>query len=106
MGAAKHLQRHRINSRSNYLLFQVERELADHLDQRLSSNEVGVGIGQHSGVDMREGRASLWYSVTYPNTEEGSLCSTIRVEQGRRTFNAKPVPATHREGFSHPFSSS
>ncbi len=35
MGAGKHLQRHGINTRSNYLLFQLERELIDRLDRRL-----------------------------------------------------------------------
>lgn len=102
MGAAKHFQRHGVNSRSNYLLFQLERELADRLDHRLSSNEVGVGVGRQSGVEVREGRAWLWYSVTYPNTEEGSLFSTVRVEQGRGIIYAEPMPAAHREGVRYP----
>jgi hypothetical protein len=102
MGAAKHLQRHGVNSRSNYLLFHLERELADRLDHRLSSNEMGLSVGRQSGVEVREGRAWLWYSVAYPNTEEGSLCSTVRVEQGRRIIYAEPVPAAHREGLRHP----
>jgi hypothetical protein len=36
-GAAAHLLRHRVNSRGDYLLFQLERELIDRLERRLSS---------------------------------------------------------------------
>jgi hypothetical protein len=34
MGASKHIQRHGDNARSNYLQFQLERELIDRLDRK------------------------------------------------------------------------
>jgi hypothetical protein len=95
MGAGKHLQRHGRNARSNYILFQLERELMDRLDRRLFE------VGRQVGVEVREARAWLWYSVAFPNTEEGSLCSTVRVEQGRRLLLAEPMSAAHREGLRH-----
>lgn len=36
MGAAKHLQKYKVNVRGNYLLFQLERELIDRLERKLS----------------------------------------------------------------------
>jgi hypothetical protein len=68
MGAARHLQRHRSNARSSYLLFHLERELTDRLDRKLSPPAEG-----RKAAEVREGRAWLWHSVAFPNTEEGSL---------------------------------
>ena len=36
---------------------------------------------RHSSFEFKEGRAWVWFHVPYPNTEEGSLCCTVRIKQ-------------------------
>jgi hypothetical protein len=81
MNCAKHIEKYKVNPRGNYLLFQLEHEIMNRLERKNGTvSSFNVMSAKQSVFELREGRAWLWYQVPYPNTEEGSLCCTVRIK--------------------------
>lgn len=81
MSSAEHIKKLKINTRGSHLLFQLEREIIYHIEKKYGA-VVGLASLQ-SVLELKDNKAWLWYHVPYPNTEEGSLCSTVRIKQNR-----------------------
>jgi hypothetical protein len=81
MSSAAHLKRYKINTKGSHLLFQIERDILYHIEKKLGPF-VGLASLQ-SVLELKNDKAWLWYHVPYPNTEEGSLYSTVRIKQNR-----------------------
>ena len=80
LNSAKHISKFRVNMRSKYLLQEIEKIIIEKVNKK-GSKLVVSGDGLKTRLEWRGDEALLWFTVPFPNIEEGSQSSTVRIMQ-------------------------
>ena len=67
IGSAKHIMNYKVNMRSKYLKFELEKLIIDRITRK-SANVVTISEGSKTAVlEMKNALALAWFTVPFPN---------------------------------------
>lgn len=78
---AKHIAMFKVPMRFRYLRLELEKLIIDRITRKNSKVIALTDSSRMAVLERKDKEALLWFNVPFPNIEEGSFSSTVRIKQ-------------------------